>query len=38
MIGRDQMFDILLVACPSFGPAWEDFGAEWQDEDGDLPP
>ena len=37
MIERNAMFDPLLVACPSFGPAWQAFLREWEDEDGDLP-
>lgn len=28
MITKDQMFEPLLVACPSFGPTWRDFEKE----------
>lgn len=37
MIDRDEMFDRLLAVCPSFGPAWQEFLAEWKEEQGDLP-
>ena len=37
VIDRDEMFDPLLAACPSFGPAWQRFVAGWQSEEGDPP-
>jgi hypothetical protein len=33
MIARDAMFEPMLIACPSFGPAWTDFLSEWQGDD-----
>lgn len=36
MLGKDDMMPILLDACPSFAPAWQEFLAEWRGED-DLP-
>lgn len=36
MLGKDDMMPVLLDACPSFAPAWQEFLAEWQGED-DLP-
>jgi hypothetical protein len=35
MISRDQMFEPMLAACPSFAPAWAKFCAEWEKELGD---
>ena len=41
MIKRDQMFPLLLEACPSFTPMWREFVDEWRGDDGlpreDLP-
>jgi hypothetical protein len=39
MIARDAMFEPMLIACPSFGPAWTDFLSEQQhrDEAPELP-
>ena len=36
MIGKEQMMELLLDACPSFRPRWEAFLEEWQETD-DLP-
>ncbi|MBX7104031.1 MAG: hypothetical protein K1X57_08110 [Gemmataceae bacterium] len=36
MITKDDMLPVLLDACPSFAPAWQEFLAEWQGE-ADLP-
>jgi hypothetical protein len=32
VIEREQMFDPLLLADPSFVPVWNAFTAEWKDE------
>ncbi len=32
VISREQMMELLLEACPSFAPQWQDFLEEWQDE------
>jgi hypothetical protein len=37
MIRRIEMIDPMLVACPSFAPAWEAFCAEWNQERTDPP-
>ena len=37
MISRDQMFEPMLAACPSFTPAWTEFCANWEKEPGDRP-
>jgi len=37
MITRENMFDGILEASPSFTPIWEAFCAEWEDEGDDLP-
>ena len=37
MIGKDQMMDVLLAACPTFEPSWREFIQEWQDEPVELP-
>lgn len=31
MIAKGRMFEVLLVACPSFRPAWQAFVDEWRD-------
>ncbi|MEP7006666.1 MAG: hypothetical protein ABI810_11840 [Sphingomonas bacterium] len=36
-IPRERMFEPLLVADPSFQPAWERFCDEWRDEEVELP-
>src|SRR5205807_466656 len=36
MLSKDDMIPVLLDACPSFAPAWQEFLAEWWGED-DLP-
>jgi len=36
MIDKEEMFELVLKACPSFKPAWEEFLDEWKDEK-DLP-
>lgn len=37
MISQNQMFELMLAACPSFAPAWAEFCAEWKQEPGDPP-
>jgi hypothetical protein len=38
MISRDQMFELMLAACPSFRPAWAEFCVDWgKKEPGDPP-
>lgn len=37
MINRDQMFEPMLAACPSFATAYQQFCADWKDEPGELP-
>jgi hypothetical protein len=37
MIAKDDMMGVLLAACPSFAPQWEEFLDEWRDEADDLP-
>lgn len=37
MIGKDQMMEVLLEACPSFRPTWDAFVAEWRESADDLP-
>lgn len=37
MITREAMFEPLLAVCPTFQPAWDEFLAEWQEEEGGLP-
>ncbi len=37
MISRDQMFEPLLVALPSFQAQWDDLLREWSDGEGGLP-
>ena len=32
MITRDDMFDLLIAACPDFRPAWEGFLSDWSEE------
>ncbi|MEE8608552.1 MAG: hypothetical protein V3S55_13175 [Nitrospiraceae bacterium] len=32
MITRDEMFEEVLKACPSFVPTWRAFCQEWEDE------
>lgn len=36
-IPRERMFEPLLVADPSFQPAWERFVDDWRDEKVELP-
>jgi hypothetical protein len=36
MLAKDDMMPVLLAACPSFAPLWQEFRAEWHGED-DLP-
>jgi len=36
MLAKDDMLPMLLDACPSFAPTWQEFLAEWRGED-DLP-
>ena len=36
MITRNEMFEPMLEACPSFGPRWQAFCSEWERE-ADLP-
>src|SRR5579863_6287654 len=33
VIRREQMFEPLLQADPTFGPVWDAFLCEWKDED-----
>ena len=33
VITKTDMIDSMLVACPSFRPAWDDFVTEWSTED-----
>ena len=37
MIAKDDMMGVLLAACPSFAPQWQEFRDEWRDEAHDLP-
>lgn len=37
MITKDEMFQPMLDACPSFIPAWREFVADWKDRDDGLP-
>jgi hypothetical protein len=37
MIGKTDMMDVLLNACPSFAPRWQVFQDEWRAESNDLP-
>ena len=32
VITKNEMMDLMLSACPSFRPVWEDFLAEWSSE------
>lgn len=36
MIDKEEMFELVLKACPSFKHAWKEFLDDWKDED-DLP-
>ena len=36
-IPRERMFEPLLVADPSFQPAWDRFLEQWRDEEVELP-
>ncbi len=36
-IDRIAMMDLLLAACPSFGPQWQEFQEEWADTPDELP-
>ncbi len=37
MIAKYDMMGVLLAACPSFAPHWQEFRDEWRDEAHDLP-
>jgi hypothetical protein len=37
VIAKGEMVGVLLDACPSFAPAWDEFLSDWQDERNDLP-
>lgn len=37
MIVREEMFEPLLEACPSFARAWQEFSAEWPGKGQDVP-
>ena len=37
MVAREEMFDPMLAALPSFRPAWEQFLCEWASESDGLP-
>ena len=37
MIAKDGMMGVLVAACPSFAPRWQEFLDEWRDEAYDLP-
>jgi hypothetical protein len=37
MIGKNDMFDPILAACPTFMPAWSAFLNEWEDSNDELP-
>jgi hypothetical protein len=37
MITKDEMMRAILATCPTFGPSWQAFLDEWQDERGELP-
>ncbi len=37
MIGKNDMFEPLLLACPIFVPAWRAFLNEWDDSKEELP-
>ncbi len=32
VITREEMFPLILAACPSFAPIWSEFVDDWQDE------
>ena len=32
MIKKDDMIPLMLEACPSFRPAWDEFAEEWRSE------
>ena len=36
MIARSEMMPALLEACPSFGPAYDEFCAEWKEDAAEL--
>lgn len=36
-INKDAMMNLLLEACPSFGPKWQAFLDEWKDEPEEMP-
>jgi len=37
MIAKDDMMGVLISACPSFAPQWQEFLDEWRDEADNLP-
>jgi len=37
MIAKDDMMGVILAACPSFAPQWQEFRNEWRDEADDFP-
>ena len=37
MIGKNDMFEPMLAACPTFEPAWRVFLNEWEDRKERLP-
>ena len=37
MISKNDMFEPMLAACPTFGPAWRVFLNEWEDSNEGLP-
>ena len=37
LISRDAMMAPIIAASPSFGPSWQSFVEEWQDDPSGLP-
>ncbi len=37
MIAKDNMMGVLVEACPSFAPQWEEFQEEWREKADDMP-